>query len=112
MLFTLPQPRDYLNYTYFVWKIAALNVPQRRETTQRKAKSRGAIENQMYGCAIAQTDELDEPAAFAESDSDWAPSKDDIDYENQLRRKTAKKQRSTNSRSNRRGGKQSSDTGF
>lgn len=29
----------------------------------------------MYGCAVLQADDLDEPAEYAESDSDWAPTK-------------------------------------
>lgn len=50
-------------------------APQRRETSQRKAKSRGTMEQQMYGCIVSQADDMDEPAAFVESGSDWAPSK-------------------------------------
>lgn len=60
--------------------IDPLTVPQRRETSHRKAKGRSilsALQKQTFGLDN-QTDEPDEPPEFIDSDSDdpaWTPQK-------------------------------------
>lgn len=55
-------------------------VPQRRETSHRKAKGRSilnTLQNQKLGMDSNQIDDLDEPPEFIDSDSDpaWTPQK-------------------------------------
>lgn len=55
-------------------------VPQRRETTHRKAKGRSilnSLQNRAYGLDSNQADDLEEPPEFVDSDSDpaWTPQK-------------------------------------
>lgn len=57
-----------------------LSVPQRRETSHRKAKGRSilnTLQNRVYGLDSNQADDLDEPPEFVDSDSDpaWTPQK-------------------------------------
>lgn len=58
-----------------------LSVPQRRETSHRKAKGRSIMNNLQskgYGLDANQGgDDLDEPPEYADSDSDpaWTPQK-------------------------------------
>lgn len=57
-----------------------LLVPQRRETSHRKAKGRSilnTLQNRAFGLDSNQTDDLDEPPEFVDSDSDpaWTPQK-------------------------------------
>lgn len=59
--------------------IDPLSVPQRRETTHRKAKGRSimsAMQKQTFGQDL--TDDLDEPPEFIDSESEdpaWTPHK-------------------------------------
>ncbi|XP_055310290.1 mucin-19-like isoform X2 [Sitodiplosis mosellana] len=91
-----------------------LTVPQRRETSHRKAKGRSiqnALQKQTLG-SDNQNDDLDEPPEFVDSDSDpaWTPNKEDDDDDDMPRRKNTRKTRNSNARSNTKRGTVKSNT--
>lgn len=58
-----------------MYVIESLCVPQRRETSHRKAKIRNNASNMLQNSDANQMDDLDEPSEFIDSDSDWTPQK-------------------------------------
>lgn len=74
-----------------------LSVPQRRETSHRKAKRRSimnTLQSKGYGFDANQGDDLDEPPEFADSDSDpaWTPQKV-LSFSNYFRKTTSERKR-------------------
>lgn len=70
----------YSSHAIIITHTDPLSVPQRRETSHRKAKGRSilnTLQNRVYGLDSNQTDDLDEPPEFIDSDSDpaWTPQK-------------------------------------
>lgn len=72
------ETRTVVNYKCYFQYIDPLIVPQRRETSHRKAKGRSilnALQKQPFGSDNQNDD--DEPPEFVDSDSDpaWTPQK-------------------------------------